>query len=77
MIGTDYTSNQRDQLKRMVLPVNTTDNYRQYFVGFANGMQAEQNGPWYNVFTALCNNTDEYCNGFRAGWTAQSILDSY
>jgi hypothetical protein len=48
----------REQLSQIVLPVNTTDGYKQYFVGFTNGMQAYQNNnsPHYirDIFAAKC-----------------------
>jgi hypothetical protein len=69
MLGSDNYS-VRYQLLQTVLPVNTTDGYKDYFVGFANGIQS-RTSPHYNisnVFTFPCNGTAEYCNGFRAGW---------
>lgn len=71
MLGSD-SNDDRDHLSEIVLPVNTTDGYKQYFIGFANGMQAYQNNNSphciRDIFAVQCNNTVEYCTGLKAGW---------
>jgi hypothetical protein len=73
MLTSQYNNDDRDHLLQIVLPVNTTDGYKQYFGGFANGIQFYENrqsipGPFVNAFTISCNGTAEYCTGFKAGW---------
>lgn len=68
-----YNNDDRDHLLQIVLPVNTTDNYKEYFVGFVNGIRfyddrQSMQGPFVNAFNISCNGTAEYCAGFRAGW---------
>ena len=62
-----------DHLLQILLSINTTDGYKDYFAGFANGIrfyEDVQNGPgkYVNAFNISCNGTAEYCTGFKAGW---------
>jgi hypothetical protein len=70
-------SSQKDRLSSVVLPKNTTDGYRDYFVGMANGLHGDApRSVSYNILDIPCNGTAEYCAGNKAGIMASNDFNA-